>query len=209
MSEPEMKRNELDELPNIDHSDPPVDNSNLVVRINPDRNYFNLRGNASERAFLEAIKTCTGLELPQSANTFTELSEQQGLRIFWLGPDEWLIEAQQTLCNQLLTDLGQALKGLHHSLIDISGGNICLSLSGDMARYVLAKGCSLDLHFDVFKNGDCAQTSIGKASVLLALTTQPALFDLIVRRSFVEYLMMWLQQSGKEFDIDFSEAWTF
>lgn len=208
MTEPQMQRHGLEKvlekLPPADGSDLPADHSALTVAINTDRNYINLRGEASGIDFLTAVKTCTGLDLPLSANTFVESADHPTQRVFWLGPDEWLIETGQSHGGSLKTDLGQALKGVHSSVIDISGGNICLTLSGEKVRDVLAKGCTLDLHPTAFRVGDCAQTGLAKASVLLAITLQPDFFQIIVRRSFAEYLLQWLQASGKEYAIGFA-----
>lgn len=208
MFEPQMQRHGLEKLleilPPVERSDLPEHHSDLIVTINPAWNYINLRGDASAIDFLAAVKTCTGLDLSLTANTFIETSEHRTLRIFWLGPDEWLIKTLQPHGSKLLTDLRQALKGLHSSVIDISGGTICLTLSGEKARSVLAKGCTLDLHPRAFKVGDCAQTGLGKTSILLAATDNE-MIDIIVRRSFAAYLLEWLRQSGKEFGICFGE----
>jgi len=197
MFDARMRRHGLEKL--LDQL-PPADQSDLIVTINPDRNYFNLRGDSSATDFLTVVNSCTGLELPLSANTFIETAEHQTPRIFWLGPDEWLIETRPERNDKLLTNLEQALKGLHHSLVVVSGGNICLTLRGEKAREVLAKGCTLDLHPSVFKAGDCAQTGLAKAAVLLAATDDEGI-DILVRRSFAEYLLLWFKHSGKEFEI--------
>ena len=49
---------------------------------------INLRGNPDNTEFTQAIENTLGLALPREANT---ISASAGLRIFWLGPDEWLI----------------------------------------------------------------------------------------------------------------------
>jgi sarcosine oxidase subunit gamma len=76
-------------------------------------------------------------------------------------------------------------------------------LIGPGAREVLAKGCTLDLHPDEFKPGACAQSGLAKASVLLAMIDERPSFEIKVRRSFAEYVLLWLNYSGREFGISF------
>jgi heterotetrameric sarcosine oxidase gamma subunit len=65
----------------------------------------------------------------------------------------------------------------------------------------LAKGCTLNLSPAAFTDGDCAQTGISRTSVLLANTND--VINIIVRRSFAEYLALWLQHAGAELGIRF------
>ena len=73
------------------------------------------------------------------------------------------------------------------------------------ARDLLAKGCTLDLHPDEFKAGECAQTGLAKANVLIARIAAPEGFELLVRRTFADYLVQWLHHAGREFEIDFAQ----
>ena len=63
---------------------------------------------------------------------------------------------------------------------------------------VLREGCSLDFHPRVFRPGLCAQTTVAKAGVLIYYVDQEPTIDLIVRRSFAEYLALWLQDAALE-----------
>ena len=86
--------------------------------------------------------------------------------------------------------------GQCYSLVDVTGGQVLLRLGGSHVREVLAKGCTLDLHPRAFKAGQCAQTTLAKTSMLIALIDDAPTFDIIVRRSFAEYAALWLQHSG-------------
>jgi sarcosine oxidase subunit gamma len=98
--------------------------------------------------------------------------------------------------------LDDALSGVHATLNDVSGGLVALRIGGKDAAALLAKGCTLDLHPKVFKPGQCAQSGIAKAGILLAKVDDET-FDVYVRRSFAEYLALWLQRAGAEFGIRF------
>jgi len=53
----------------------------------------------------------------------------------------------------------------------------------------------LDLHPDVFRAGDCAQSGLGKATMLLGCIDTAPVYEIIVRRSFSEYALRWLRQN--------------
>jgi len=68
---------------------------------------------------------------------------------------------------------------------------------------VLAKGCTLDLHPRSFATGRCAQTGLAKASILISKFDDVPTFEVFVRRSFAEYLALWLQHAGAGYGILF------
>jgi sarcosine oxidase subunit gamma len=74
-----------------------------------------------------------------------------------------------------------------------------LELSGDKAQALLLKGCPLDLHHSVFSFGRCAQTVMAKTSMILWQTSDKPEYKLIVRRSFSDYLGLWLLDAAREF----------
>jgi sarcosine oxidase subunit gamma len=75
---------------------------------------------------------------------------------------------------------------------------------------VLAKGCPLDLHPRAFATGNCAQSLLAKASVLIHLPNDDAqrgpTFDLYVARSFAHYLFAWLEDAGREYGVQVEAA---
>jgi len=171
----------------------------VTIEIRSDVGHINLRGNPENPGFVKAAEAALGQPLPVDANTITDA----GHRVFWLGPDEWLVMTASGNTAELLQRLKDALAKYHASVNDISGGNITLSLSGGRVRDLLAKGCTLDLHADVFKAGACAQSGLAKAGVLIGRVDDSDTFDLIIRRSFADYLMRWLRRAGSEFGIEF------
>ena len=168
------------------------DHSGIQLEVRPDYGYLNLRGNPGDTQFLQAVKATLGQPLPTDANTFTAGEDTQ----YWLGPDEWLLVTGPGKENGKAEQLGKSLSGQCHSLVDVTGGQVLLRLRGSQVREVLAKGCTLDLHPRAFKVGQCAQTTLAKTSMLIALIDDTPTFDIIVRRSFAEYAALWLQHSG-------------
>ena len=161
--------------------------------------YLNLRGQGD--GFADAVQQSIGLMLPTTANT---LSENDDHALCWLGPDEWLLMVpsgeQDALASQLQTSLQAQQPALHYAVTDTSSGLCTISISGQYARAVLAKGCPLDLHPRVFAVGQCAQTVLAKAGVLLCPRADDSL-HIIVRRSFADYLWRWLVDAAEEYGV--------
>jgi len=153
-----------------------------------------LRG--EESTFLDAVAGVLGAVLPEEPNTTVKAGART---IFWLGPNEWLVHTLDGEEAALVVALRQALAGVHAAVVDVSDYYTVLRLAGAQARTVLGKGCPLDLHPRAFKPGDCAQSLIAKASVLLHLVDESPTLDIQVRWSFAEYLWLFLTEAALEF----------
>ena len=151
--------------------------------------HLNLRGNPDDPAFREAVQGVLGLELPLVPNTVTEDGE---LVAYWLGPDEWLLVTPGEREHDLAQALRAALADQFAAVTVVSGGQTVIVLEGERAREVLAHGCTLDLHPRVFGPGRCAQSLLGKAPILIRQVDDMPRFELVVRRSFADYVALWL-----------------
>ena len=156
---------------------------------------INLKGEADSAELQKAVKSFTGAVLPLQPNTVTE-SEQ--FTIYWLAPNEWLVQSKQPRLPALCADLAGALAGQFASVVDVSSGNTSLVLSGAKAREVLQKGCPLDFHPAVFTIGQCAQSHFFKAGVLLRPLADDA-YELVIRRSFADYFGRILLDACQEY----------
>jgi sarcosine oxidase subunit gamma len=156
---------------------------------------INLRGNASDAAFAAAVRDKLGFELPATANTWSGGNERAAI---WLGPDEWLLTAPEGEHVRLECALRTALRGIHHSVVDLSANRTVIAISGSDARPVLAKGCSLDLHAAAFAAPQAAQTLLAKAQVILQCADGKDAFRLYVRNSFAQYVAEWLTDAASE-----------
>ncbi len=172
----------------------------VALSVRSGRGFLNLRLNPRNSQALTAAERILGQPMPLAANTFTTGEHQ----VYWLGPDEWLIVTGAECVAALGSELAEALAGFHAAVNDVSGGNVELLVSGVDARTVLAKGCALDLHPREFAPGQCAQTGLGRAAVLLAAAGDPSTYAIIVRRSFSEYLCSWLANAVRPHGARFS-----
>lgn len=178
--------------------------SSVTVEVVPDLDYINLRGDPSGKKFVSAASQVLHQDLPLEANTFsTGISTS-----YWLGPDEWLIVTPGGDRPTLPALLDDAFAGMHASINVLTGGQVAMRISGENASTLLSKGCTLDFHPRKFSAGQCAQSGLAKTGVLISKVNDSPTFDVIVRRSFAEYLALWLQHSGAEFGIRFCRSAT-
>lgn len=159
--------------------------------------YLNLRGQSTNTAFLAAMLKVLGCEPPLEANTMVESGD---IRIYWLGPDEWLVITPTDQQGQVQTDLIAALDGVFSSVVDNSSGLTLVEVSGQNAGALLATDCPLDLHPSVFKAGQCVQTRLAKAGMTIAPLRNGEGFEVIMRRSFADYLLLWMQDAAVAFE---------
>ena len=164
----------------------------VEISVRSGRGFLNLRLDPRRGQALEAAERILGQPVPAAANTFTAGEHE----IYWLGPDEWLIATVAERVLSLGSELAEGLAGFHSAVNDVSGGHVELLVSGVDARTVLAKGCTLDLHPREFAPGQCAQTGLGRAAVLLA-AGDPSIYTIVVRRSVSDYLCSWLANAAR------------
>jgi sarcosine oxidase, subunit gamma len=127
-----------------------------------------------ETAFLAQLDVRTddpaSMGLPETPNTWRG-------NALWLGPDEWLMVQEEPAQEAA-------------SVVDVSANRAVLELRGDGVTELLEKGCSLDLDPSRWAEGDCAQTMLAKAPVILQHRGEA--IRVFVRPSFADYLVEWL-----------------
>ena len=177
-----------------------ADEARVEICLLSDRGFLNLRLDPRHEEAVTGAARVLGQLLPLSANTLTSGEH----RVYWCGPDEWLIETGAERAADLGSNLSTELAGCHAAINDLSGGYVALVVDGEDARTVLAKGCTLDLDSREFGPGQCARTDLGKANVLLAVADDAAGCMVVVARSFADYLCRWLAHSARPHGVRFS-----
>jgi sarcosine oxidase subunit gamma len=175
-----------------------ADAARIVIGESAHRAIVNFRGNGQDSAFLQAVKAVTGADLPVKPNTTTQAGE---FRLLWLGPTEYWVTAPAGSEERLVSDLRQAFTGQHAAVIDVSESRTVITISGPDAGEVLARGCSLDLHPRAFGPGQCAQTGLAKANVLIDQRDAVPSYDIYVLKSFADYLWQWIGLAGRDFKV--------
>ncbi|MFH0298505.1 sarcosine oxidase subunit gamma family protein [Bradyrhizobium sp. 31Argb] len=136
-----------------------------------------------------------GVELPQTANRFSEAGPRKA---YWLGPDEWLLEAIGQDSSELFSAMAERLASHSCSLVDVSHRSDSMEIRGPMSEYVLNHGCPLDLSERAFPIGMCTRTILGKSPIILS-RTEREVFHLDVWRSFSPYVWLLLDDARREF----------
>ncbi len=167
------------------------------IEEKPFLGFVNLRGRADNTGFLAATLKVLGCEPPTAANTVVDSGDY---RIYWLGPDEWLVVTPAGQQEELQNALLKALDGVFSSVVDNSSGLTMIHISGANAADLLATDCPLDLHPRQFKHGQCAQTRLARAGMTLSPLVDDSGFEVIIRRSFADYLLLWLQDAAIAFE---------
>lgn len=162
--------------------------SGVVAFERPYLGHLNLRGRLTEAGFATAVSGVLGVALPSAANTVAVAGETV---VCWLGPDEWLVVTPGAREAELAVALREALRGIFSAVTEVGSGQTVIVLRGRGVRDLLAKECPFDLHAPSFGPGACAQTRLAKAAVLLR-PLDGAAIELVVRRSFADYLWSWL-----------------
>lgn len=156
---------------------------------------LNLRGDASDAAFGSGVESVLGLVPPAAPNTVSQTDE---MAVLWLAPDEWLVVASGE-AEDLPGKLEANLSGVFATVVDLSDNYVCIRIEGAQARRVLQKGWTLDLHPRAFGIGQCAQSMLAHAAVILRQISDEPGYELIVRPSFAKYTWEWLVDACAEY----------
>ena len=167
------------------------------IEEKPFLGYLNLRACNNDTGLLAATLKVLGCEPPSTANTVIESGDY---RIYWLGPDEWLVVTLAGQQERVKAELLAALDGVFSSVVDNSSGLTMLHVTGDNAAALLETDCPFDLHPREFKPGQCAQTRLARAGMTISPLAGGAGFEVIIRRSFADYLLLWLQDAAIAFE---------
>lgn len=116
----------------------------------------------------------------------------------WLGPDEQLLIGPESMHSHLATAVSDTLRGLPHSLVDVSHRQTAVEITGPHAVELLNAGCPLDLDLARFPVSACTRTILAKSEIVLWRRTSEE-FHMEVWRSFVPYVTGFLAAVEREF----------
>jgi len=183
-------------------ADAEIEDAGVVLAERPVRAMVALRGDPGDKTFVSAVEHALDVAPPTAPNTVAGPAVLgDGPRILWLGPDEWLVVTAASEGPDMPAALRGALGDIHSAVVDVSDGRAVIVLSGPHARDVLAKGCRIDLHASAFAAGQCAQTHLAKAHVLIHQTDDAPAYEIYVHRSFAPYLWTWLEDAASEYGL--------
>ena len=145
---------------------------------------------------IAVAQSILGIALPLSPLTSIE---QGDLVVRWIAPDEWLISLPNHQVFDLETRFRTEMNG-HHSLVNGSGGMTVYKLRGKHIVDMLKKSTPVDLHDSEFPVGKVVSTVFAKAGAVIRRTGESE-FELVVRRSFADYIWLWIQDASQEYGL--------
>ncbi|MCY3820581.1 MAG: sarcosine oxidase, gamma subunit family protein [Gammaproteobacteria bacterium] len=160
------------------------------------RGCLNLRGDADDQTFLDAVSTAASVALPTEPCSW---NSGFGSSAYWLGPDEWLLvvpDGEQPSVERRLREAVSAPL----SVVDVGGGFVHVNLAGVDAGSVLQKSSPYDFHPRSFPPGRCVQTVFAQAGAMVA-AAEDGSFDLVFRRSYADYLVNWITDAAEEYGL--------
>lgn len=144
----------------------------------------------------EALSREFGLPWPSQPNA----AASHGATVLWLAPGEWGIAGLSVA--EAAARAARACNPALHDVADVSDGRVQFDVSGGLARDLLSKGCSLDLHPRAFGPGACAQSLLAQVPVLItavSAASAPAAYRLWADASLAHYLRTWFVDAALEF----------
>jgi len=108
----------------------------------------------------------------------------------WLGPDEWLVVAEE-MPDWPGTELAA-------SIVDVSHAITGIAVWGSRAAEAINAYCALDLHPSAFPPGMCTRSVFAKVQIIL-WRTDAEVFRIEVTRSSARYVWDLLGEACREF----------
>lgn len=159
------------------------------------RGHLVVRGKLDNAHFTSGVESVLGMALP---GTLTFVAKE-GVSIRWISPDEWLIVTPPERSFEIEQALVNAVKG-HCAIVNVSGGQTILRLQGADVQKVLQKSVPLDVHDRQFPVGKVVTSLFAKSQAVISRTGDSQ-WELVIRRSFADYVWLWLQDCSAEFKL--------
>ena len=160
---------------------------------------LNLRGDINNKEFSSNVGKLLGIILPLEVGSVVKKEE---ITVISTSPNEWLIISNNivksksnnnTLENVLFEKISQKNFG---AVTNITDQFTIFSLTGSNISEILSKSSPFD--FDKLSNNHSAQTLFNNVDITI-IKKDNVNIDLLVRRSFSEYLGDWLNDSARFF----------
>jgi len=159
-----------------------------------------LRAQSEKPALQAAIQSTLKLDLPETLRC-TGDNGSAGHCVRWVAPDEWMLSCPVEDAFDIESRLRSSLNDKSVAIVNVSGGYTILRLRGPNAYDVLKKSTAYDVHPSNFGVGKVVNTVFAKAQVTMQCI-DPGEYELIVRRSFADYLWHWIQVVSLEYGLN-------
>ncbi len=134
--------------------------------------------------------------LPKEPCTWSSVD---GMKVCWLGPNRWLAFGRPRDEGASVLDIDSRVPAEIVS-VDTTGNYSVFSLTGSSVRPLLQKSCSYDFHESVFHTNSCVLTTFARIQGLVIANENDGV-ELIVRRSYSDYVYRWIVDATREFGL--------
>jgi sarcosine oxidase subunit gamma len=148
----------------------------------------------SEALAPSAVEEPLRIDWPRATGTAASGSAD----VLCVGPTDWLVVAADPDPTAWLQRLHAAFHDSPFCITNVSQALIRIQIEGPEVRYLLAKGCSIDLHPPLFPPGLSARTRFAGMPVIVRCVHHST-FECIVSRSFTDYFLSWSEDAALEF----------
>jgi len=165
-----------------------------------------LRARDDSEALSAALIKAVGLKLPGVLQANATASNDASAPIVrWIAPDEWLLSCALSDAFEVEQAIRDACEGKSIAVVNVSGGFTVLRLSGPDANEVLKKSTAYDVHPSNFGPGKVVNTVLGKSQVTMHCLGSTH-YEIIIRRSFADYVWHWLQVAAREYGLGIKQS---
>ena len=120
-----------------------------------------------------------GLSLPQENPL---ISANENIRILWIGPETWLCISTNSNLKNLISS---ACNDNDVAITDLSHSRATVEIKGTHTLDVIKKGSPLNVNENIFKEGNCANTTYNGINILIDfISNNPKTIRLYALRSF-------------------------
>lgn len=168
----------------------------IHLREKPLLGFLTLRCHSQEKVQIDVVETVLGVTFPITPLTS---NENGAYSIQWVSPDEWLIIVPGDEVFDIELRLREKLSG-HYSLVNGSGGLTVIALSGNNVIDLLKKCSPIDFHLSNFPIGKAVSTVFAKSNAIIRRKGIHQ-FELVIRRSFADYIWSWILDASQEFGL--------
>ena len=164
----------------------------VIIKNDGLLNIYNLRGNQRSSTFRKIVQSNFDINMPNKTGG-VEIND--GKHLLQVSPDEWIILSNSNNIDKQVLDLEKKLKKIHYALTNLTDQYQVINISGEKSRWVLSKGCSIDLDPSVFGPKVCCQTTLALTDITLCCISKNS-FILFFRNSFANYLLDWIEDAS-------------
>ena len=173
--------------------------NNVTMCELPFLGHFNLRIDPDDEAAASRFCETFGFSPTLQANTFRLYEDTL---FAWLGPDERLFITPEYQIDESRQKIREFTAQGFTTYANLSSAQTIIRVSGERAVEFLSCTIAYDLHPRNFQPQQLVQTVLARVAVTLFNQTNEdeRVFDIVVRRSFSDYLWRWLLDVGSEYE---------